>query len=399
MPRVGIIQFSKIALSRDTESKSVVKFSFSMANLTSFIFFAVFFPALVFKAHGSNYGDRSRNHVALFIFGDSYFDAGNNNYINTTAFDQANFFPYGETYFMFPTGRFSDGRLISDFIAEYANLPLIPPFLQPGKIEYNNGVNFASGGAGALVETFQGSVISLKTQARNFEKIATQLQLGSDDAKKLLSRAVYMFSIGTNDYLSPFLTHSNVLNSSSHSEYVAMVVGNLTSVIKQIYNRGARKFVFKNLPPLGCLPGTRILQPEGNGSCIQELSSLASLHNQALSEVLLQLEEQLKDFKFSLYDFNADVTEMMNHPLKYGLKEGKSACCGWGSFRGEYNCGGKRGDKRFKLCDKPNEYLFWDSYHLTESAYKQLAVRMWSYTSHFHTRGSYTIKKLFQIVP
>ncbi|KAK7259076.1 hypothetical protein RIF29_24672 [Crotalaria pallida] len=370
--------------------------SYTMANLTNSFFFVVLFLALFLNAHGSNSGDKSSKHVALFLFGDSYLDAGNNNYINTTAYDQANFFPYGETYFMFPTGRFSDGRLISDFIAEHANLPLIPPFLQPGEIEYYNGVNFASGGAGALVETFQGSVIPLETQARNFKKVAARLDI--DGAKKLLSSAVYMFSIGTNDYLSPFLTDSDVLNSSSHSEYVAMVVGNLTSIIKQIYNRGARKFVFMNLPPLGCLPGTRILPSEGNGSCIQELSFLASLHNQALYGVLLQLEKQLKDFKFSLYDFNTDVTEMMNHPLKYGLKEGKSACCGWGRFRGEYNCGGKRGDERFKFCDKPNEYLFWDSYHLTESAYKQLAARMWSYTSHSHTLGPYTIEDLFQVL-
>nr|GMC55745.1 GDSL esterase/lipase 5 [Ipomoea batatas] len=70
---------------------------------------------------------------ALFIFGDSFMDSGNNNYINTTTLDQANFRPYGETFFDAPTGRFSDGRLISDFIAEYAGLPLVPPFLQPAR--------------------------------------------------------------------------------------------------------------------------------------------------------------------------------------------------------------------------------------------------------------------------
>lgn len=43
-------------------------------------------------------------------------------------------------------------------VAGYANLSLIPPFLQPGFRHYYDGVNFASSGAGALVETFQGSV-------------------------------------------------------------------------------------------------------------------------------------------------------------------------------------------------------------------------------------------------
>ncbi|RDX84131.1 GDSL esterase/lipase 5 [Mucuna pruriens] len=346
---------------------------FTEANLMFFLLF--FFIAFVSHTHGSKIDHRSTKHVPFFIFGDSFLDAGNNNYINTTTLDQANFWPYGETYFKFPTGRFSDGRLLSDFIAEYANLPLVAPFLQPGNSQYYGGVNFASGGAGALVETFEGSVIPFKTQARNFKKVTVSLRhkLGSSEAKLLLSSAVYMFSIGSNDYLSPFLTHSDVLNSYSHSAYVGMVVGNFTSIIKEIYKRGARKFVFMTLPPLGCLPGTRIIQSEGNGKCLQELSALASLHNRVLSVVLLQLEKQLKGFKFALYDFSADLTQMINHPFQYGLKEGKSACCGSGPLRGMYSCGGKRGEEQFELCDKPNEYLFWDSYHLTESAYKILA--------------------------
>jgi len=44
--------------------------------------------------------------------------------------------------------------------AEYAWLPLIPPNLQPfnGNSQFAYGVNFASGGAGALVGTFSGLV-------------------------------------------------------------------------------------------------------------------------------------------------------------------------------------------------------------------------------------------------
>lgn len=57
-----------------------------------------------------------KEHVALFVFGDSLFDVGNNNYINTTTDNLANYSPYGETFFKYPTGRFSDGRVIPDFI-------------------------------------------------------------------------------------------------------------------------------------------------------------------------------------------------------------------------------------------------------------------------------------------
>ena len=71
------------------------------------------------KAESKQVLPKKKKHAdPFFIFGDSILDAGNNNYINTTTLDQANFWPYGETFFKYPTGRFSDGRLVSDFIGE-----------------------------------------------------------------------------------------------------------------------------------------------------------------------------------------------------------------------------------------------------------------------------------------
>lgn len=60
----------------------------------------------------------SKEKAALFVFGDSLFDIGNNNYINTSTDYLANYPPYGETFFHYSTGRFSDGRLIPDFIGK-----------------------------------------------------------------------------------------------------------------------------------------------------------------------------------------------------------------------------------------------------------------------------------------
>ncbi|KAK9228936.1 hypothetical protein WN944_021893 [Citrus x changshan-huyou] len=346
-----------------------------------------------------------KKHVAsLFIFGDSMLDAGNNNYINTTTLDQANFWPYGETFFKYPTGRFSDGRLVSDFMAEYANLPLIPPFLQPGIINrgyYYSGVNFASAGAGALVETFQGDVISLKTQLSYYKKVESWLRekLGNDEGRMRISRGVYLFSIGSNDYYAKILLTKGytMLNSFSESNHVGMVIGNLTTVIKEIYKTGGRKFAFMNVPDLGCLPVMRIMNAEKNGSCLEKATSLAKLHNEALSKQLFDIQKQLKGFKYSLFDLNSSLRKRINHPFKYGFKEGKAACCGTGQFRGVLSCGGKRPVKEFELCENPNEYVYWDSIHLTEMANKQLAREMWNGARNSHVIGPYNLKKLFQI--
>ena len=52
---------------------------------------------------------------ALFVFGDSAADAGTNNYIpNSHA--RVDFPPYVHTFFHHPTGRFTDGRTVFDFI-------------------------------------------------------------------------------------------------------------------------------------------------------------------------------------------------------------------------------------------------------------------------------------------
>ncbi|CAL5371246.1 unnamed protein product [Camellia sinensis] len=150
-------------------------------------------------------------------------------------FFQANFWPYGETTFNYPTGRCCDGGLIPDFIAEYAKLPLIPPYMQlTNNHQFTNGVNFASGGAGAVVETFKGLVIDLKTQVANFKKVEKSLmkQLGDKEAKKILSRAIYLISIGSNDYFTIFATNSSVFKSYPREEYVEMVIGNLTQVVQ-----------------------------------------------------------------------------------------------------------------------------------------------------------------------
>ncbi|KAH7670489.1 Triacylglycerol lipase protein [Dioscorea alata] len=64
---------------------------------------------------------------AIIIFGDSTFDTGNNNTIPTLL--TSNFVPYGRDFLgkPYPTGRFSNGRLTSDFYAEAFGLDHIVP--------------------------------------------------------------------------------------------------------------------------------------------------------------------------------------------------------------------------------------------------------------------------------
>ncbi|KAL5579644.1 hypothetical protein UlMin_012086 [Ulmus minor] len=326
-----------------------------------------------------------KKHAAFFIFGDSLYDAGNNNYIKTLPDFQSNYWPYGETSFGFPTGRTTDGRIIPDFICEYAKLPLIPPYLHPGAHDYTYGENFASAAAGSLVETNRGFVIDLKTQLGYFNKVEKVLRqkLGIVQAKKLLSRAVYLISIGSNDYFAPFFTNSSFIEFHSQDEYVGMVISNFTNAIQEIHKNGGSKFGFISMGPFGCIPMIKALFPETKTACVDKVTTLAKLHNKAFSTLLQELGRQLKDFKYSMLDYYTTTSERLEDPSKYGFKEGKIACCGTGPYRGLYSCGGKRlVTKEYELCDNPNDYLFFDAL-------------MWSGNS--DVTGPYNLKALFEL--
>lgn len=75
---------------------------------------------------------------------------------------------------------------------------------------------------------FYWQVVNLNTQLNQFKNVATQLaqRLGEEEASALLSRSVYMFSIGVNDYSSTIKGDSK--------QFRNMIIGNLTSVIKVI---------------------------------------------------------------------------------------------------------------------------------------------------------------------
>ncbi|KAI3908832.1 hypothetical protein MKW98_029382 [Papaver atlanticum] len=87
---------------------------------------------------------------AVIVFGDSTVDAGNNNHRLTLV--KSNFKPYGTDFEGGkPTGRWSNGRLFTDFISDALRIkPSIPAYLDTNfRIEdFATGVTFASGGAG-----------------------------------------------------------------------------------------------------------------------------------------------------------------------------------------------------------------------------------------------------------
>ncbi|KAJ0007457.1 hypothetical protein Pint_28844 [Pistacia integerrima] len=315
---------------------------------------------------------QSRRHAALFVFGDSLYDPGNNNFINTSITHKANYPPYGETFFRFPTGRFSDGRLIPDFIAKYAHLPYWKPYLAPGQHEFTNGANFASAGASAIADN-DPTVISLEAQLSNFKEVVSLLkqQLGDAEADQILRNAVYLSGIGGVDYYIFSDQYPNATESEMEN-YVQVVIGNILNVIKEIYALGGRKFAFQNVAPLGCTPLSKQSYNLTKTECWKDTQALARKHNQALVTAAKEFEIQLPGFNFIIFDYFTTLMNLQFNPLKYGFKEADIACCGSGTYHAS-DCG--IGD--YELCKNPNEYVYFDGEHLTDKANSRLGELFW----------------------
>ena len=135
---------------------------------------------------------------AMFTFGDANVETGNNNYINTTL--KTNFYPFGRTYFHRPSGRVTDGRITSDFLASYLHLPFLPPFLDH-TANFSHGINFGSGGAGALdaAEFGPNRGIPLSQQIRYFEAVRNGTVWPYKE--EVFSEALYYLQVGEVDYV------------------------------------------------------------------------------------------------------------------------------------------------------------------------------------------------------
>ncbi|WCJ39329.1 GDSL lipase [Euphorbia peplus] len=323
--------------------------------------------------------------TSIFVFGDSLYDPGNLNDLNISVEEKANFWPYGETFFNFSTGRFCDGLIIPDLIAMEANLPWWKPYLGPENQNFTHGANFAASNDGVLPETNPGVTISLMLQMTFFQKVASQLEeeLGKKEAENVLMDSIYLSSIGGDDYVY-FVSNYPNTTLSEREEFVQVVLGNLTQVIKEIYEMGGRKFAFQNVGPMGCLPAMRTNYNLTNDDCLEQLMELPRLHNKLLLGTIKELEIELQGFKYSVFDYYTSLYDIIQNPSKYGFMVGNASCCS-----------GRCGIEPYELCNNTSEYVYFDNAHPTQAVNMLLSNLMWSGDPTFSI--PYNFKQLFEL--
>ncbi|KAH9621883.1 hypothetical protein KSS87_014826 [Heliosperma pusillum] len=305
---------------------------------------------------------------ALFMFGDSLADVGNNNHL-PLSIEKADF-PHNGIDFPFhkPTGRFSNGKNAADFLAEKLGLPSCSPYLLLMHTKSNNfssGVSFASGGAGIFDADDQllHQSIPMNKQIEYYAAVQGTImqQTGQAKATDFLSKSIFAIVIGSNDILGYFGSSSNKMKKTTPQEYVASMVQTIRGQLKKIYDIGARKFVMIGVASVGCSPAQRARRK--TEACNQEANIWASKYNQGLLSVLQEFKTELPGFQYSYFNTYDVLLNLIQQPATYGFKEAKTACCGLGNLNAQVPC-----IPISNLCTNRSDHVFWDFYHPTEAA-------------------------------
>ncbi|XP_057766108.1 GDSL esterase/lipase EXL3-like [Salvia miltiorrhiza] len=315
---------------------------------------------------------------AVMAFGDSIVDQGNNNMLKTLV--KCNFPPYGKDLNQpLPTGRFGNGKTPADFIAEEVGVKeLIPAYLDPNlKIQdLLSGVSFASGGCGFDPQTAHiVSAISLSDQLKYFKEYIGKLKaaVGEDKSKYILSNSLYLVVAGSDDLANTYFTIGLRRIQYDIASYTDLMVSSASSFIHELYNLGARRIAVFGAPPIGCLPSRRTIAGGLARICSDQENQAAQLVNHKLSSTLNSLAKTLPQSRVVYVNIYDPLLNLILHPQDYGFEVIDKGCCGTGNIEVAILC-----TKYSGTCNDDSKYIFWDSYHPTERAYKVLVDQILS---------------------
>ncbi|KAL2635795.1 hypothetical protein R1flu_007274 [Riccia fluitans] len=308
---------------------------------------------------------------ALWVFGDSTVDTGNQNYI--TSVIKSNYPPYGRDFVPpGPTGRFCNGKVPNDFLADYLEIPRPVNFLSQeakgGRIL--TGVNFASSGSGFLdITGLLFGVMNLTRQLDNFGKIKKDMiaQIGEAETERILTTSIYLVSTGSNDFVNSYNINPILQHAFTPKQYEDLLLSTIETNLKTLHGYGARTLYFNSLSPIGCVPEQLNFFNSKDGACLEKVNGPLKSFNKGLQDLLARLRQEIPDYNLHYVNVYDTLFGAITTPEKYGFKYGNTACCGEGAYNGLPCLPAVS-----KQCDNADEYVFWDLFHPSQKTYEML---------------------------
>lgn len=301
----------------------------------------------------------------LWVFGDSYADTGNLGDLGREL-THAWYDPYGRTFPRRPSGRFSDGRVLTDFVASAMGMPTPVAYkVRRGAPRglLARGMNFAVGGAGVL-------------DTGNFQRnLSAQIDLfQAQGGCGSTGTGVALVVVSGNDY-SYVADKDN--GTSAAIAYIPTVVRRLREQLRRLRDEaGMRRVVVTNLHPMGCTP--LFTRPLNYTGCDPLANAGSAQHNAALRSVLAGLDPGNRTFL--LLDVNTpfatfvDSSSSDDESIHKRFPSPLRPCCE--SFSPDGYCGQQddNGNRQYTLCDDPGRHFYWDDVHPTQAAWAAVAA-------------------------
>ncbi|EYU43359.1 hypothetical protein MIMGU_mgv1a019367mg, partial [Erythranthe guttata] len=184
-------------------------------------------------------------------------------------------------------------------------------------------------------------VISILKQLEYFKDYKRKLEtaIGKERTKTLISMAAFIVSAGTNDFVVNYFGTPFRSRNYDIATY--------------------QQFLLQNVQ--------QFIQANGQRRCVDSLSTVALDYNQKLQNKLTAMDNSSSSAIYYA-DIYQPLNDMIQTPSQFGFENVNCGCCGSGLVETTFMC-----DSRSSVCKNPSKYVFFDSVHPTEAAYKNIS--------------------------
>lgn len=319
----------------------------------------------------------------MYVIGDSVSDQGN--LFEAKEILRGLGVPWEEQYY---NGRFSNGEVAVGVIAERIGISLEPSI--------DGGNNFANGGARTdynIVEKdetkpFPVSLLDHNPGPETGEEEDAFPWTLITQAESLEDRginnpdALYVVFASANDMvdltvietlidLGIFPPPSPGFPHDKEAFIQKVILDGIINAIEACKEAGARHVLVPNTPNLGIVP--RIVKNptlNSQGVFSDNATSISCAYNVALERKLAEWENEPgnEDVNIIRFDFYSFLGCVVNNPTIFGFTNSTEPC-----YTGFVD---PLPPDQFTVCDNPDDYVFWDNEHPTETFHALMAEWM-----------------------
>lgn len=279
----------------------------------------------------------------IYSFGDSLTDEG-----NTLALGRSGRIPglLAQPLPPYYNGRSSNGQVWIEYLAQLLGVGAPAASLL-------GGTNFAyAGGETGTTPLHAGSPLDLLGPQGQFAQFRQAVPQPS-------SKALYTVWIGANDLYENFyaLDTGRSVDFGASADAAAR---NAAEFVREIVSNGARNILLVTVPDIGLSP----IITQTFAAYTDASSALARAYNSELVGLVSEIVGQ-NSVNFDVFDAYSLLDRATLDPGQFGLQNVTDPC--WtGDFVGQNGT----------VCADPSSYLFWDHYHPTTAAHRQIAAQV-----------------------